>query len=176
MLMGMVKGKKVDQSQRYVNCYIRVGLFDIWYWDKCLDIWEQMTKLYSYLMVYMKISPRKCEIKYIFNKAIKVLRDIIKYLYNLLAGHYFPSILYLTSVGTTKNINVFNIKIYKNLSIFKNNFLKVKGIIFKSVRILKDKEPWELLQIERDQRDMTTKCYVGSWNKKDISWKWIKSK
>lgn len=29
MLMGMVKGKKVDQSQRYVNCYIRVGLFDI---------------------------------------------------------------------------------------------------------------------------------------------------
>lgn len=39
--MGMVKEKKIDQSQRHINCYISGGLFNKEYWDKCLDNWEK---------------------------------------------------------------------------------------------------------------------------------------
>ena len=58
-------------------------------------------------MVYTKTNSRKDKIKCIFNEAIKVLQDVIKYLF-LGEGHDFLSILYLaTKVKIIKgNINV----------------------------------------------------------------------
>lgn len=47
-------------------------------------------------MVYTKTNSRKDKIKCIFNEAIKVLQDVVKYLF-LGEGHAFLSILYLTT-------------------------------------------------------------------------------
>ena len=73
-------------------------------------------------MVYTKTNSRKDKFKCIFNEAIKVLQDVIKYLF-LGEGLDFLSILYLaTKVEIIKG----NIKFYKNLKISKNNIWKLK--------------------------------------------------
>ena len=37
------------------------------------------------------------------------------------------------------------------------------SLLFKSVKVMKDKRRWRLSQIKGDRGDMTTKCNVASW-------------